>query len=83
MDIEKIESKMETILSTLEEIKDGKVEKVYDTKGLCDYLKVGRSVVEKLRQDGELSYAKVGRTIIFTQSDVDALIRRNHVSFVC
>lgn len=82
MDIEKIESKMETILSTLEEIKDGKVEKVYDTKGLCDYLKVGRSVVEKLRQDGELSYAKVGRTIIFTQSDVDALIRRNHVSFV-
>lgn len=83
MDIEKIESKMETILSTLEEIKDGKVEKVYDTKGLCDYLKVGRSVVEKLRQDGELSYAKVGRTIIFTQSDVDALIRRNHVSFIC
>lgn len=83
MDIEKIEAKMETILSTLEEIKDGKVEKVYDTKGLCDYLKVGRSVVEKLRQDGELSYAKVGRTIIFTQSDVDALIRRNHVSFIC
>lgn len=83
MDKESLELKMETILSTLEEIKDGKVEKVYDTKGLCDYLKVGRSVVEKLRQDGELSYAKVGRTIIFTQSDVDALIRRNHVSFVC
>lgn len=82
MDKESLELKMETILSTLEEIKDGKVEKVYDTKGLCDYLKVGRSVVEKLRQDGELSYAKVGRTIIFTQSDVDALIRRNHVSFV-
>lgn len=82
MDKESLELKMETILSTLEEIKDGKVEKVYDTKGLCDYLKVGRSVVEKLRQDGELSYAKVGRTIIFTQSDVDALIRRNHVSFI-
>lgn len=83
MDSKDFEQKMETILSTLEEIKDGKVEKVYDTKGLCDYLKVGRSVVEKLRQDGELSYAKVGRTIIFTQSDVDALIRRNHVSFIC
>lgn len=83
MNKESLELKMETILSTLEEIKDGKVEKVYDTKGLCDYLKVGRSVVEKLRQDGELSYAKVGRTIIFTQSDVDALIRRNHVSFIC
>ena len=83
MDSKDFERKMEPILATLEEIKDGKVEKVYDTKGLCDYLKVGRSVVEKLRQDGELSYAKVGRTIIFTQSDVDALTRRNHVSFIC
>lgn len=81
MDLQTITLKMETILSTLEEIKDGKVEKVYDTKELCDYLKVGKSVIEKLRQDGELSYAKVGRTIIYTQSDVDALIRNNHVSF--
>ena len=82
-EIEKMNSKMETILSTLEEIKDGRVEKIYDTKELCDYLKVGKSVVEKLRQDGELTYAKVGRTIIYTQSDVDALIRNNHISFVC
>jgi len=82
METDKIYAKMETILSTLEGIKDGKVEKVYDTKELCDYLKVGKSVIEKLRQDGELSYAKVGRTIIYTQSDVDALIRNNHVSFV-
>lgn len=82
-DIEKINSKMETILSALEEIKENAVTKVYNTKELCDYLKVGRSVVEKLRQDGELSYAKVGRTIIFTQSDVEDFIRRNHVKFVC
>jgi len=76
-----IESKMQTILTALEEIKDGTVEKVYDTKSLCEYLKVGKSVIEKLRQDGELSYAKVGRTIIYTQRDVDALIRNNHISF--
>ena len=66
----------------LKDIKDGSVEKVYDTKSLCEYLKVGKSVIEKLRQDGELAYAKVGRTIIFTQKDVDALIRNNHINYV-
>ena len=80
--ISELGTKMEIILLTLEEIKDGSVEKVYDTKSLCEYLKVGKSVIEKLRQDGELSYAKVGRTIIYTHKDVDALIRNNHISYV-
>lgn len=77
-------SKIEVILTALEEIRNGSnsVEKVYDTKSLSDYLKVGKSAIEKLRQDGELAYSKIGRTIIYTQSDVDALIRNNHVSYV-
>lgn len=57
-------------------------EKVYDTKSLSDYLKVGKSAIEKLRQDGELAYSKIGRTIVYTQSDVDALLRNNHVNYV-
>lgn len=77
-------SKIEAILTALEEIRDGSnsAEKVYDTKSLSDYLKVGKSAIEKLRQDGELAYSKIGRTIIYTQADVDALIRNNHVSYV-
>lgn len=76
-------SKIEAILTALDEIRNGNsVEKVYDTKGLSDYLKIGKSAIEKLRQDGELAYSKIGRTIIYTQSDVDALIRNNHVSYV-
>ena len=55
---------------------------MYDTKGLCDYLKIGKSAIEKLRQDGELAYSKIGRTIVYTQSDVDALIQNNHVNYV-
>lgn len=82
MDIEFLNSKMELILNTLDELKDGQVEKIYDTKGLCDYLKVGKAVIEKLRQDGELDYTKVGRTILYRQSDVDALLHNNHVSYV-
>lgn len=77
-------SKIEAILTALKEIRDGSnsAEKVYDTKGLCDYLKIGKSAIEKLRQDGELAYSKIGRTIIYTQSDVDALIQNNHVNYV-
>lgn len=77
-------SKIEAILAALEEIRHGSnsAEKVYDTKSLSDYLKVGKSAIEKLRQDGELAYSKIGRTIIYTQANVEALIRNNHVSYV-
>lgn len=84
MDKAEIELKLEAILAALGEIRTGSnsAEKVYDTKSLSDYLKVGKSAIEKLRQDGELAYSKIGRTIVYTQSDVDALIRNNHVSYV-
>lgn len=84
MDKAEIELKFEAILAALEEIRHGSnsVEKVYDTKSLSDYLKVGKSAIEKLRQDGELAYSKIGRTIVYTQSDVDALIQNNHVNYV-
>lgn len=84
MDKAEIELKLEAILAALGEIRTGSnsAEKVYDTRGLCDYLKIGKSAIEKLRQDGELAYSKIGRTIIYTQADVDALIRNNHVSYV-
>lgn len=76
-------SKYEAILAALDQIRNGNgAEKVYDTKSLSDYLKVGKSAIVKLRQDGELAYSKIGRTIVYTQSDVDALIRNNHVSYV-
>lgn len=76
-------SKFEAILAALDQMKNGNsAEKVYDTKELCDYLKIGKSAIEKLRQDGELAYSKIGRTIVYTQSDVDALIQNNHVSYV-
>ncbi len=76
-------SKYEAILAALDQIRNGNgAEKVYDTKSLSDYLKVGKSAIEKLRQDGELAYSKIGRTIVYTQSDVDALLRNNHVNYV-
>lgn len=75
-------SQMDVILSSLNEIKEKSVPKVYNTEELSQYLKVGASTIEKLRQDGELSYAKLGRTYVYTQTDVDNLIRNNHIEFV-
>ena len=42
-------SKIEAILAALEEIRHGSnsAEKVYDTKSLSDYLKVGKSAIDK------------------------------------
>ncbi len=80
--IMEMQSKMDNIMTTLTEIKEGKVQRVYNTKELSEYLKVGVSAIEKMRQDGELSYAKLGRTYIYTQKDVDNLIKNNHIEFV-
>lgn len=76
-----MKSQMEKIISTLNEIKEQSVQKVYTTKALSKYLGVGDAVIEKLRQNGELAYAKLGRTYVYTQSDVDNLIKKNHVEF--
>lgn len=81
-EIWELHSKMDEILFTMNVIKDSAVKKVYNTKELSEYLKIGVSAIEKLRQDGELAYSKLGRTIVYTQNDVDALIKNNHVSYV-
>lgn len=81
-DIWKLHSQMDEILTTVNVIRDSAEKKVYNTKELSEYLKIGVSAIEKLRQDGELAYSKLGRTIVYTQNDVDALIKNNHVSYV-
>lgn len=77
-----MKSQMEDIISTLRDIRENAVQKVYNTKELSQYLKVGISAIERMRQDGELSYARLGRTYVYTQADVDNLIRNNHIEFV-
>lgn len=77
-----MKSQLEVIISTLNTIKERSVDRVYDTKGVCEYLNVGKSVIDKLRQTGELSYSKVGKTYLYTQKDVDQLLANNRVRYV-
>lgn len=80
--LEEVVSKVDTILNEIQTIKDGSVNKVYNTKELCKHLGVGRSVVDKLRQNGEITYSKVGQSFVFTQQDVDDYLLRNQVRYV-
>ena len=80
--IMRMESDISAILSMLQEVKEQTVGKVYNTKELSEYLKVGKAVIDKLRQDGELEFSKLGRTIVYTQRDIDKLLEKNHFSFV-
>lgn len=78
----KMETDISAIHAMLKEMKEQSVGKVYNTQELSEYLKVGKSVIDKLRQDGELEFSKLGRTIVYTQQDVDKLLKNNHFSFV-
>lgn len=78
----KMEADMSAILEMLQEVKEQSVGRIYNTQELSEYLKVGKGAIEKLRQNGELGFAKIGRTIVYTQADVDRLIANNHVKYV-
>ena len=78
----RMEAEVSAILAMLQELKEQTVGKVYNTAELCEYLKVGKAVIDKLRQDGELEFTKLGRTIVYTQRDVEKLLEKNHFSFV-
>ena len=80
--IMKMEAEVSAILAMLQELKEQTVGKVYNTKELSEYLKVGKAVIDKLRQDGELEFSKLGRTIVYTQRDIEKLLEKNHFSFV-
>ena len=78
----KMEADISAIYAMLQEVKEQTIGKVYNTKELSEYLKVGKAVIDKLRQDGELEFSKLGRTIVYTQRDIEKLLEKNHFSFV-
>ena len=80
--IMKMEEEVSAILAMLQEVKEQTIGKVYNTQALSEYLKVGIAVIDKLRQDGELEFSKLGRTIVYTQRDIEKLLEKNHFSFV-
>ena len=79
---EELVSKVDTILQTVQEMKDKRDKKYYTTQEVCKLIGVGKSVIDKLRKNGEISYSQIGQTCIFTQEDIDQLMLNNRVRFV-
>lgn len=80
--ISELKGKLDLVLTALTEMKEKSAPKVYSTDDLVEYLRVGKGTIEKLRQNGDLAYAKLGRTIVYTQQDVNNLINNNHIAYV-
>ena len=78
--IEGFESKLDFIIKNFKDILKG--QEVMNTKEVCEYLKQGKSVIERLRQNGELTYIKVGKSYLYTRKDIEAYFDRNRIKYV-
>ena len=78
--LKELESKIDSIIETLSELKDGGYKKYYTTKELSEVTGIGKSVIDRLRVNGEISYSKIGQTYIFSKEDIEELIKNNRVS---
>ena len=82
LNFSELESKVDSILETLHQMKDGWSKRYYTTKELSEITGIGKTVIDRLRQNGEISYSKIGQTYVFTQKDIDELMENNRVIFV-
>ena len=79
--ISEIGSQGDCILKKMMELIAKGENKVFNTKEAAEYLRTGKSVIDKLRQNGEITYSKVGQTCVFTKKDLDEYLHRNQVKY--
>lgn len=82
LNFEEIKSKMDLILKEIECLKKEKVDKVYTTEQLCEYLGTTKSVINTYKRNGELAYSKVGRKYVFTQKDIDQFLESTKAKYI-
>ena len=82
LNFEELVSKVDIILQTVQEMKDKRDKKYYTTPEVCKMIGVGKSVIDKMRKNGEISYSQIGQTYVFTQQDIDQLMLNNRVRYV-
>ena len=74
-------SKVDAILEAIQKLKDGRVKMCYTSKEVSEMTGIGKSVIDRMRQNGEISYCKVGQSIVFTQKDIDELLELTRVRY--
>lgn len=77
-----MQGQMEHLISTINSIKENTVDKVYDTKGLCSHLHLTKRDIKELMRNGDLNCSKIGRKFVFTQKNVDDMLKRTAIHYV-
>jgi len=54
--------------------------KVYTNESLTELLGIGERTLRRYREDGLISYSKVGDKIFYSDDDIRAFLLENHVS---
>ena len=74
-------SKVDAILEAIQKLKDGRSKMCYTSKEVSEMTGIGKSVIDRMRQNGEISYCKVGQSIVFTRKDIEELLELTRVRY--
>ena len=80
--IDELTSKIEEIHETLKNLNSCWSKKYYNTREVSKLTGIGKSVIDKLRQNGEITYSKIGQTFVYTIDDIDELMRNNQIKCI-
>ena len=69
---------MEDLVSTLAKLANVTL-KVYSNEALAELLGIGERTLRKYREEGRISYSRVGDKIFYSDDDVRSFLLENHV----
>ena len=81
LNFSELASKVDAILEAIQKLKDGGSKMCYTSREVSEMTGIGKSVIDRMRQNGEISYSKVGQSIVFTQKDIDELLELTRVRY--
>jgi len=54
-------------------------DEVMDNKAFISYCKISLRMAQKLRDEGNITFTRIGRKIVYKKSDVDAFLKCNRI----
>ena len=68
---------IDEVVNRLGEKNNDKTDKWIDGAEAMNILKIGKSTLQKLRDEGEIEYSKMGKIILYNRFSIEEYIERN------
>ena len=68
---------IDEVVNRLSEKHNDKVDKWVDGSDAMSILKIGKSTLQKLRDEGEIEYSKMGKIILYNRFSIEEYIEKN------